>query len=150
MLDDKQYDEAQAQIEPLLEQDPHNLYYLDGFYCPDILIGQKNYQQTLDRLQQEYLLRPNNQVVTLNYANAAIKAGSYPQAIHLLRNLLFYKDDNILAYDLLAEAYKQQEEFARYYEARADLFDQMANYPKAIDHFNEALNHNQKHVWSPS
>ena len=54
---------------------------------------------------------------------------------------MYHKDDNILAYDLLAEAYKKQEDFARYYEARADLFYQMANYPKAIDDLNEALNH---------
>lgn len=139
LLDNKLYDEALEHINALLEQDEHNLYYLDVY--TDILIGQKKYQQALERLQQAYLLRPNNQVVTLNYANAAVKAGSYGLAIHLLRNLLYYKDDNILAYDLLSEAYKLQEDFAKYYEARADLFYQMANYPKAIDDLNEALNH---------
>lgn len=139
LLDNKLYDEALGHISELLEQDEHNLYYLDVY--TDILIGQKKYQQALERLQQAYLLRPNNQVVTLNYANAAVKAGSYGLAIHLLRNLLYYKDDNILAYDLLSEAYKLQEDFAKYYEARADLFYQMANYPKAIDDLNEALNH---------
>lgn len=139
LLDNKLYDEALGHISELLEQDEHNLYYLDVY--TDILIGQQKYQQALERLQQAYLLRPNNQVVTLNYANAAVKAGSYGLAIHLLRNLLYYKDDNILAYDLLSEAYKLQEDFAKYYEARADLFYQMANYPKAIDDLNEALNH---------
>lgn len=139
LLDNKLYDEALGHINELLEQDEHNLYYLDVY--TDILIGQQKYQQALERLQQAYLLRPNNQVVTLNYANAAVKAGSYGLAIHLLRNLLYYKDDNILAYDLLSEAYKLQEDFAKYYEARADLFYQMANYPKAIDDLNEALNH---------
>lgn len=139
LLDNKDYAAARAQIEPLLEQDPHNLYYLD--VLTDVMIGQQQYQQALDLLQQEYLLRPNNQVVTLNYANVALKAGSHQLAIHLLRNLLYYKDDNILALDLLADAYKQKEEFARYYETRADLFYQLANYPKAIDDLNEALNH---------
>lgn len=139
LLDDKQYEPALSHIEELVQQDPHNLYYLDVY--TDILIGQKKYQVALDMLQQAYLLRPNNQVVTLNYANVAIKSGNYGLAVHLLRNLLFYKDDNILAYDLLAEAYKLQEDFAKYYEARSDLFYQLANYPKAIDDLNEALNH---------
>lgn len=138
LLDNKEFAAALEQLEPLLTQDPHNLYYLDVY--TDILLGLDRQQDALYRLQQEYLLRPNNQVVTLNYANAAIKAGSYPLAIHLLRNLLFHKDDNIIAYDLLAEAFKKQGDMARYYEARADLFYQMANYPKAIDDLNEALN----------
>ncbi|WP_423186214.1 M48 family metalloprotease [Alishewanella sp. d11] len=139
LLDDKQYDSALKYIVDLYEQDPHNLFYLDVY--TDILIGQQQYQTALDMLQQAYLLRPNNQVVTLNYANVAIKSGSYGLAVHLLRNLLFHKDDNILAYDLLSEAYKLQEDFAKYYEARSDLFYQLANYPKAIDDLNEALNH---------
>lgn len=138
LLDNKDYAAALEHLNPLLTQDPHNLYYLDVY--TDILLGQGQYQQALDMLQQEYLLRPNNQVVTLNYANAAIKANSYPLAIHLLRNLLYHKDDNIIAYDLLAEAYKRQGEMARFHEARADLFYQLANYPKAIDELNEALN----------
>ncbi len=139
LLDDKQYDSALKYIADLYEKDPHNLFYLDVY--TDILIGQQQYQTALDMLQQAYLLRPNNQVVTLNYANVAIKSGSYGLAVHLLRNLLFHKNDNILAYDLLSEAYKLQEDFAKFYEARSDLFYQLANYPKAIDDLNEALNH---------
>ena len=52
-----------------------------------------------------------------------------------------YKSDNILAYDLLSEAYKAVGDFARFYEARADLSYQRADYPRAIDDLNEALNH---------
>ncbi|KKO46148.1 peptidase [Arsukibacterium ikkense] len=137
-LDNKLYIESQKIIEDLLQQDPHNLYYVDVY--TDILLGQSQFKKALEMLEQEYLLRPNNQVVTLNYANAAIKAGSYRLAVHLLRNLLYVKNDNILAYDLLSDAYKSLEDYAKYYETRADLFYQLANYPKAIDDLNEALN----------
>ena len=130
---------ARKLIEQLLAKDEHNLYYVDLY--TDILLAQKEYQACLDMLEQQYLLRPNNQVVTLNYANAAIQSGANRLAIHLLRSLLFYKDDNILAYDMLAEAYKKVEDFAKYYEARADLSYQQANYPRAIDDINEALNY---------
>jgi len=130
---------ARKLIEQLLAKDEHNLYYVDLY--TDILLAQKEYQACLDMLEQQYLLRPNNQVVTLNYANAAMQSGANRLAIHLLRSLLFYKDDNILAYDMLANAYKNVEDFAKYYEARADLNYQQANYPRAIDDINEALNY---------
>ncbi|MDX3773727.1 M48 family metalloprotease [Chromatiaceae bacterium AAb-1] len=139
LFDNKKYDESLTIIEQLLERDEHNLYFIDVY--TDILIAQKKYPQALEMLEKQYQLRPNNQVVTLNYANAAIKAGSERQAINLLRNMLFYKDDNILAYDLLSEAYRNLGDMAKYYEARADLYYQLANYPKAIDDVNEALNH---------
>ncbi|MCS4307589.1 putative Zn-dependent protease [Rheinheimera pacifica] len=139
LLDNGKLDQARKLIEQLLEKDEHNLYYIDVY--TDILLGQKEYQLCLDMLEQQYLLRPNNQVVTLNYANAAMKSDGHHLAIHLLKSLLFYKNDNILAYDLLSDAYKALGDFGKYYEARADLAYQMANYPKAIDDLNEALNH---------
>ena len=92
-------------------------------------------------LEQQYLLKPNNQVITLNYANAAIQGKAHRLAVHLLRNLLYFKNDIFLAYEMLADTYKAMEDYARYYEARADLYYQMAVYPKAIDDLNEALNH---------
>ena len=41
----------------------------------------------------------------------------------------------------MSEAYKAVGDFARFYEARADLSYQRADYPRAIDDLNEALNH---------
>ena len=139
LLDDQQYAGAKKLIEQLLQNDEHNLYYIDVY--TDILLAEKAYQPALDMLEQQYLLRPNNLVVTLNYANVAPKSGANRLAIHLLKNLLYYKNDSILAYDLLSEAYKAAGDMAGFYEARADLSYQLANYPKAIDDVNEALNH---------
>lgn len=139
LLDKDDLQQSRKLIEQMLEKDEHNLYYIDVY--TDILLAQKEYQLCLDMLEQQYLLRPNNQVVTLNYANAALTSGAPRLAIHLLKSLLFYKSDNILAYDLLSEAYKAVGDFARFYEARADLSYQRADYPRAIDDLNEALNH---------
>lgn len=139
LLDSEQYDKARLLIEQLLAKDEHNLYFIDVY--TDILLGAKAYQTALSMLEQQYLIRPNNLVVTLNYANVALKSGANRLAIHLLKNLLYYKNDSILAYDLLSDAYKAVDDMARFYEARADLSYQLANYPKAIDDLNEALNH---------
>lgn len=141
LLDTKQLAQAREIIEQLLSDDPHNLYFIDVY--TDILLGQKEYELCLEMLEQEYLLRPNNQVVTLNYANAALQANAYRLATHLLKSLLFYKEDNIPAYEMLADAYKGMEDFAKYYEARSNLYYQRANYPRAIDDINEALNYLQ-------
>jgi len=139
LLDNAKLDAARKVIENLLENDEHNLYYIDVY--TDILLAQKECQLCLNMLEQQYLLRPNNQVVTLNYANVALSSGAHRLAIHLLKSLLFYKNDNILAYGMLADAYKASGDFAKYYEARADLRYQQADYPRAIDDLNEALNY---------
>ena len=138
LLDSGQLPQARQLIEQLLSKDEHNLYYVDVY--TDILLAEKEFKLCLEMLEKQYLLRPNNQVVTLNYANAALKAGANRLAVHLLKSLLFYQNDNILAYDLLSQAYKAMGDFAKYYEAKADLSYQQANYPKAIDDLNEALN----------
>ncbi|MCC5826997.1 MAG: M48 family metallopeptidase [Alkalimonas sp.] len=138
-LDAKRYAEAEKLIMELLEKDEYNLYYLDVY--TDVLLGLNRATEALEMLEHHYRIRPNNQVVTLNYANAAIKAGGNRLAIHLLKNMLHYKEDNILAYDLIAKAYQNLEDYARFYEARSDFYYQLANYPRAIDDLQEALNH---------
>lgn len=126
-------------LHKLQSADSRNLFYLDAL--TDVYIKQGKAEQALKMLEQEYLLRPNNLVVTLNYANAALAAKSERLALHLLKNLLFAKPDTFIAYEMLSDAYKQLDDKARYFETRADLYYQMAVYPKAIDDINEALNH---------
>lgn len=122
----------------LRAHDEKNLFYIDAM--TDVYIQTKRTSQALQMLEQEYLLRPNNQVITLNYANAAMAAKSERLALHLLKNLLYFKPDTYLAYEMLIDAYKSLNEMAKYFEARADLYYQLAIYPKAIDDINEALN----------
>ena len=125
-------------IEELYKQAPNNLFYIDA--RTDILLATNKVDEALAMLEKEYLLRPNNQVVTLNYANAAIKANSHRLALHLLKSLLYYKNNNYLAYEMLIEVYRQMNDMAKYYEAKADLYYLLAIYPKAIDELNMALN----------
>lgn len=138
-FDEKKVQDAEDIVVKLREQEPNNLYYLDLY--TDILLHKKQHNKALDLLEYHYQLKPNNQVVTLNYANAALQAKSYRLALHLLRNLLTHRQDIFLAYEMMAEAYKALEDYARYYEARAEVYYQLAIYPKAIDDLNEALNH---------
>jgi len=129
---------ADAIISKLYESDDKNLFYIDAY--TDVLLKTGRGNQALQLLEQQFLLRPNNLVITLNYANAAMELKSYRLALHLLRNLLYAKPDCYLAYEMLVDVYKKLEDMPRYYEARSDVFYQMAIYPKAIDDLNEALN----------
>ncbi len=122
----------------LRAHDDKNLFYIDAM--TDVYIQSGRTEKALQLLEQEYLLRPNNQVITLNYANAALAAKSERLALHLLKNLLYFKPDTYLAYEMLIDAYKSMNDMAKYFEARADLYYQLAIYPKAIDDINEALN----------
>jgi predicted Zn-dependent protease len=130
---------ASELIEQLYQQSPNNLFFIDT--RTDILLATNETDVALNMLEKEYLLRPNNQVVTLNYANAALKANSPRLALHLLKSLLYYKNNNFLAYEMLVEVYRQLDDMAKYYEAKADIYYQLAIYPKAIDEINMALNH---------
>lgn len=122
----------------LRAHDDKNLFYIDAM--TDVYIQSGKTEKALQMLEQEYLLRPNNQVITLNYANAAMAAKSERLALHLLKNLLYFKPDTYLAYEMLIDVYKSLNDMAKYFEARADLYYQLAIYPKAIDDINEALN----------
>ncbi len=138
MFDTGDISGAEQILQKLKAQDDRNLFYIDAL--TDVYIHSKRHGKALEMLEQEYLLRPNNQVITLNYANAAIAAKSDRLALHLLKNLLYYKPDTFLAYDMLTDVYKSMNDMAKYFEARADLYYQLAIYPKAIDDINEALN----------
>ncbi len=122
----------------LRAHDDKNLFYIDAI--TDVYIQTKQTGKALQMLEQEYLLRPNNQVITLNYANAAMAAKSERLALHLLKNLLYFKPDTYLAYEMLIDVYKSLKDMSKYFESRADLYYQLAIYPKAIDDINEALN----------
>lgn len=125
-------------IETLYRQQPNNLFFIDA--RTDVLIATNKVDAALEMLEKEYLLRPNNQVITLNYANAAIRGQSNRLALHLLKSLLYYKNNNFLAYDMLIDVYRQMNDMAKYHEAKADMYYQLAIYPKAIDDINMALN----------
>lgn len=145
LFDNKDYAQAEPILQKLRTEDENNLFYVDAM--TDLYLATNRSNKALEMLEQQYLLRPNNQVITLNYANAAMEAKSYRLALHLLKSLLYYQNDNFLAYEMLTQAYKGLNDMARFYEARADLYYQLANYDKAIEDLNMALNqldHNDK------
>ncbi|MFY8327263.1 M48 family metalloprotease [Pseudoalteromonas sp. ZZD1] len=138
LLDQKKLDGAAEILEELLASDPKNLFYIDTH--TDLLIAQEKADEAVKFLANLHHNRPNNQVITLNYANAALEAKQYPVAEQLLKSFLLEKPDHNLAKQLLADTYKKQDNLAAYHEANADVLAQYGAYLKAADEVQKALN----------
>lgn len=138
LLDQKKYEEAATILDELMAADPKNLFYIDTH--TDLLIGQGKAKDAVKFLANLHDNRPNNQVITLNYANAALEAKQYDLAERLLKSFLLEKPEHNLAKQLIADVYKKQENLASYHEANADVLAQYGAYLKAADEVQKALN----------
>ena len=143
-LDDGNAERAAEHLAPLLAQAPRNRFYLD--VQTDILLQQQRYDEALDLLRDAYQRSPNEPVVTLNFANAAIEAGEISLAIDLLRHFLLENNHHILALDLLTNAYERSANRAAMYETRAEALALRGNFKLAIDQLHTAHNHTNNDV----
>ncbi|WP_462159791.1 beta-barrel assembly-enhancing protease [Pseudoalteromonas sp. GB56] len=138
LIDQKKYSSAKPILDELLDASPDNLFYLDTL--TDYYVGLGEPQKAVEHLAPFHQLRPNNQVITLNYAHAAIEAKDYELAKELLRSFALEKPEHFLAKQLLTDTYKHQDDKAAYHEANADLMAQVGAYMKAADEVQKALN----------
>lgn len=143
-LDDGNAERAAEHLAPLLAQAPRNRFYLD--VQTDILLQQQRYDEALNLLRDAYQRSPNEPVVTLNFANAAIEAGEISLAIDLLRHFLLENNHHILALDLLTNAYERSANRAAMYETRAEALALRGNFKLAIDQLHTAHNHTNNDV----
>ena len=138
LLDQKKLDEAAPILDELLKSDPKNLFYIDTH--TDLLIAQKKAAEAVKFLAALHENRPNNQVITLNLANAALEAEQFDVAVQILKSFLLEKPEHNLGMQLIADAYKKQDDLAAYHEANADVLAQYGAYLKAADEVQKALN----------
>lgn len=141
LLDQKRASEAEAILAPLLQEAPMNTFYLD--VQSDILLAQKRFDDALNMLEKAYIRQPNEQTITLNFANIAIEARDYSLAINLLREYTQRYENNVLALDLLATAYRLNGNNSAMHEAQAELAALHGAFDQAIDHLHKAHRHNQ-------
>jgi predicted Zn-dependent protease len=127
----KQPKKAKAIIEQLLAKDAKNLFYIDTY--TDLLLQTQDYDKALSFLAEHYKLKPNNQVITINYANAAIEAKKPKLAVDLLTSFRISHGENYIATDLLTSAYSQMKNMAKYHEMRAQTFALLSLYDKSIE-----------------
>ena len=112
------------------------MFYVD--VLSDLYIQTKQYDKAISMLAALNKLMPNNQVVTLNYANVLHEAGKNEQAEQLLQDFLLVKSGNFIAYDLLTSIYQKQQKQAMMHVAKAELIALMGGYAKAVDELQTA------------
>ena len=84
-------------------------------------------------LEQLNLFMPNNQVVSLNYANALLKIKEYDLAAQILQDFLLVNPGNFIAYDILTTLYRTQKKTGLMHMSKAEVFALLGAYPKAVD-----------------
>jgi predicted Zn-dependent protease len=80
-------------------------------------------------------------VLTLNLANVLIKAGNIERATSLLKDYLLINPENLLAYDLLSEAFSSSEQKLEMHQVKAEIYALVSAYPRAIDELHTAYNY---------
>jgi predicted Zn-dependent protease len=138
-LANQQFEPALKLINGLLLQDPNNLFYIDTY--TDIAIEMNQHQKAIDKLSAQIIHAPYNRVLTLNLANVLIKAGNIERAISLLKDYLLINPENLLAYDLLSEAFSSSEQKLEMHQVKAEIYALVSAYPRAIDELHTAYNY---------
>jgi predicted Zn-dependent protease len=137
-LADEQYAKAKALIDKLLTLAPDNLFYLDTF--TDIALATGNYQEAIDSLSAHARHTPHNRVLALNLANAQIKNKQFSEATRILKDYLLINPTNLLAYQLLSDAYGENQQKLEMHQSKAEVYALTAAYPRAIDELQNAYN----------
>jgi predicted Zn-dependent protease len=134
----EQFEPALKLISGLLQPEPNNLFYLDTY--TDIAIGMNQHQKAIDKLSAQIIHTPFNRVLTLNLANVLIKNKDFVRATTLLKDYLLINPDNLLAYELLSDAYSNSEQKLEMHQVKAEVYALVAAYPRAIDELHNAYN----------
>ncbi len=143
-LDNKQAEQAEITLAPLLQGDRRNTFYLD--VQTDILLAQDRHDEALTLLEHAYVRQPNERTITLNFANAAIEARKFDLAIRLLRDYSQRNPDNIVTLDLLATAYRLAGNTSAMYEVQADLAALHGAFDQAISKLHNAHKQNRNEL----
>lgn len=130
-FEDKQTTKALILLESLRQKHHDNLFYVDAL--TDAYIASGKTILALNMLEQLNLFMPNNQVVSLNYANALLSAKKFELAAQILQDFLLVNPGNFIAYDLLTSLYKQQGKLGLMHMHKAELLALLGGYSKAVD-----------------
>ncbi|MBC3767352.1 M48 family metalloprotease [Neptunicella marina] len=138
LFEQQKYQQAQIMLAPLIKADPTNLFYMDT--QTDIFLEQQQYQQAVDMLQPQLAKMPRNRVLSLNMANALFKLKQFAKGEQLIKDYLLVNPEHTLSYQLLIDAYTENQQKLELHQARAEYFALLSIYPKAIDELQTAYN----------
>ena len=130
-FEDKQTKQALQLLETLRQGDKNNLFYIDAL--TDVYLANDQADSAIKMLEQLNLFMPNNQVVSLNYANALLSVKNYDLAAEILQDFLLVNPGNFIAYDILTTLYRSQGKLGLMHMNKAEVLALLGGYSKAVD-----------------
>ena len=137
-FEEKDYSKAREYLSKL-NYLHHNDFVLD--LLTDIDIATNNKAQAVSRLAALYKDRPNDQVISLNLANAYLENNQAKQCIKVVTKVLQKDPSNILALDLKSQAYFKLQDKCNAYQASAEQEISKGLYNQANQHLTQALHY---------
>lgn len=138
LFENEEYQQALNVMQKLIKGHAENLFFLD--LLTDIYIQLDEPSKAIELLLPAWRLKPQNDVLALNLANAYIHSGEYQPAIQILRDLLLVNKEQFVAYQLLQDAYSQSQQKKMAHMAQAEIYALISAYPLAIDELQFAYN----------
>lgn len=133
----KQYNEAMAYLDKLPSTLQKNLFVLDLKTDIDLSRGQS--QAAINRLQAQYRIMPNNQVVVVNLAHAYNVTKQFDKTIRLLDNYLIKKPKDLIALSMLETAQTNTKNKCEALQTRGEIYALSAAYQQSIGIYSQAL-----------
>ncbi|WP_392551738.1 M48 family metalloprotease [Orbus wheelerorum] len=126
----KNYVGAKTKLQPLLDKDPNNIWFIDLMTDIDLELNQK--KEAINRLLAAIKVNPSSSALQINLASAYIENKDYQKAISLLHRYTHQYSDDINGWDLLMSVYQQQRQRAQEMTARAEILALQGQFPQAI------------------
>lgn len=135
-LDNSQLEQAEAILNKLLKKSPENNFYLDA--ASDLYIAKKKPQQAVNLMKKALKVKPNNPVITINYANALLESEQYKESIQVLQRYTHDNPNDTNGWHLLSEANIKLGNSAEDLAARAEILALNAQWDKSIQLYSQA------------
>ncbi len=125
-------------ISQLRQEDANNLFYIDTL--SDIYLTLNKPQKAADMLAYFNDIKPNNQVVVLNYASVLLELKQYKLATSLLNRYVTDRPTSAIAWSLLHQIHKEADQAVPRNIARAEQMALFGDYEGALNQLYSAHN----------
>lgn len=133
---DRQFEQAQQLLMPMLEKEPNNIWFIDA--ATDLDLEQNRAKQAVNRLQTALKQQPNNKVLIVNLANAYIQNKQYNAANQLLYRYTFDNPNDPIGWQLMAENSAKNGDRAHELAAYAEDLALRGDFETAIRYLGDA------------
>jgi predicted Zn-dependent protease len=130
-------DESMELLRPLIKQYPEKIAFV--LAQAEIEMAAQRYENAIDLLQTKLKISPDNFPLSMQYADALLKADKVLEAQRVLERQVALRPNDADIWYLLAETHGLAKDIAAVHQARAEYFMLNGNLDQAIKHLNYAL-----------